>query len=58
MSEVPIYSTNYVYRIDANTTALLRQFFEQKSTFWGKYLITTVKFECNSSRHQKTLDEN
>ena len=58
MPKVPIYSTNYVYRIDANTTALLRQFFEQMSTFWGKYLITTVKFESNSSRHQKTLDEN
>ena len=57
MPKVPIYSTNYVYRIDANTTAS-RQFFEQMSTFWGKYLITTVKFESNSSRHQKTLDEN
>ena len=39
MPKVPIYSTNYVYRIDANTTALLRQFFEQMSTFWGKYLL-------------------
>ena len=47
MPKVPIYSKNYVYRIDANTTALLRQFFEQMSTFWGKYLITMVKFGQN-----------
>lgn len=35
-----------VYRIDANTTAL-DNFFNQKSTFWDKYLITTVIFGSN-----------